>query len=422
VNQVQSATNEVRPWLHGVIFLAACAVILTRRPDALFHAQPYAEDGHVWFADAYNLGWAHALLRTWTGYFLTLPRLAASLALLAPFSRFPLVLNLIAVPLQALPANLLVAKRSQVWGSLPLRGSFAAIYLILPNCSEVSNGITDANFLIVLSFFLILVASVPQSSVVKALDFCLMGVSGLSGPFCIFLLPIAVYLTWKERKAWRWVQVGICLFCCLIQMGALVFLAPGGRAHRELGASLALGVKIVGGQVFLGALLGSNGLAMKSAMGLSIFLIAVALAGLAFIGWCFLRTPQAMRIFILFSGVVFLSGLMKPLEWGQPTMPVWLVFAGTPGLRYWFFPTLAFAWCLLWCLQEQKHSPSFRAAAAVLLCVMLIGIVRDWRHPAFPDEHFADSAKRFDAAPAGEVVVIPESPAGWDMRLVKHSR
>ena len=47
----------LRPWQQGILFLLACAVIVSRRPEAIFHAQFYAEDGHVWFADAYNLGW-----------------------------------------------------------------------------------------------------------------------------------------------------------------------------------------------------------------------------------------------------------------------------------------------------------------------------------------------------------------------------
>src|ERR1039457_6186574 len=95
----------IRPWQHGAISLFACAILAARRPDAIFHSQFYAEDGHVWFADAYNLGWWPALFRTWTGYFLTLPRLAAALALLVPLLRAPLLLNIVAICIQALPAS-----------------------------------------------------------------------------------------------------------------------------------------------------------------------------------------------------------------------------------------------------------------------------------------------------------------------------
>ena len=61
---------------------AAIALIFSRQPDAFLHAQFFAEDGKVWFADAYNSGWFTSLFRAQDGYFQTLPRLAAALSLL----------------------------------------------------------------------------------------------------------------------------------------------------------------------------------------------------------------------------------------------------------------------------------------------------------------------------------------------------
>jgi hypothetical protein len=127
IAQQEQPTVGLRVWQHGVVFLLACAVIISRRPDAVFHVQFYAEDGHVWYADAYNLGWWPALFRTWTGYFLTLPRIAASLALLVPLYRVPLFLNLVAIFVQALPVNLLLTVRSSVWGSLRFRSLLAGM-------------------------------------------------------------------------------------------------------------------------------------------------------------------------------------------------------------------------------------------------------------------------------------------------------
>src|ERR1039457_6643827 len=106
----------IRPWQHGAISLFACAILAARRPDAIFHSQFWAEDGHVWFADAYNLGWWQALFQVHTGYFQTFPRLGASLALLVPLSLAPLLLNLLAIAVRALPVNLLLSARSSAWG------------------------------------------------------------------------------------------------------------------------------------------------------------------------------------------------------------------------------------------------------------------------------------------------------------------
>ena len=38
--------SSLRSWQHIAIFLFACAVLIARKPDAVFHAQFYGEDGH----------------------------------------------------------------------------------------------------------------------------------------------------------------------------------------------------------------------------------------------------------------------------------------------------------------------------------------------------------------------------------------
>jgi hypothetical protein len=51
---------------------------------------------------------------------------------------------------------------------------------------------------------------------------------------------------------------------------------------------------------------------------------------------------------------------------------------------------------------------------------MCIGMIRDWRHPAFKDLDFAASARRFENAPPGTLTDFAENPDGWKMELVKH--
>jgi hypothetical protein len=61
----------LRAWQHAAVFLLSCIIIISRRPDMIFRPQFWAEDGIVWFAQAYNEGWRHALFRTQVGYFQT---------------------------------------------------------------------------------------------------------------------------------------------------------------------------------------------------------------------------------------------------------------------------------------------------------------------------------------------------------------
>jgi hypothetical protein len=185
-----------------------------------------------------------------------------------------------------------------------------------------------------------------------------------------------------------------------------------------LGASPELFARILGGHVYLAALIGGNALSALPGRGLTIFLICTAVAGTALVGICAIKAPLEMKLFILFSAVLFASALIAPVEWGRPDLPIWNVLSGSVGYRHWFFPTLAFAWSLPWGLKSRAVPIKF--VSATLLCIMCLGIIRDWRHPTFQETHFAESVRLFDNAPAGSVVTIEEQPQGWNMKLVKH--
>src|SRR5690242_13483628 len=101
--------------LSALIFAYA---VLSRRPDAFLNPPFFAEDGNVWFAEAYNFGWLRALFITHTGYFQTLPRLGAALALTVPLAHAPLVMNIIGLIVQIAPAVYLLSAKMSQWAPL----------------------------------------------------------------------------------------------------------------------------------------------------------------------------------------------------------------------------------------------------------------------------------------------------------------
>jgi hypothetical protein len=379
-------------WLYCAIFLLTCAVITSRRPDSILHAQLWAEDGRVWIADAYNLGWWPALFRPWFGVFQTLPRLVASLALLAPLSTVPLLLSILAIAFYAIPVPVLISSRSSAWGSLRFRVLLAITYIVLPNCAELSLGITQSQWHLALSAFLLLVASAPSGGGGRLFDLSVFLLCGMTGPFCIFLFPIAIFLAWKSSDRWRWVSAGIFAVSCFVQAWGMLIVNPSGRSYSALGADPALFARILAGQVYVGTLLGGNGLAAIQGLRMTIFLILLAICGTLIVAICFVNSSIEMRLFLLFSSMLFAASLIAPTCFPPPGVSKWEVMAACGGIRYWFLPTIAFAWSILWCFHSRNVI--LKTVSAFLLCLMPFGIIRDWRHPVLPDLHFAEDVKR----------------------------
>jgi hypothetical protein len=418
--------SSLRSWQHIAIFLFACAVLIARQPDAIFHAQFYGEDGHVWFADAYNLGWGPALLHTWSGYFQTFPRIAAAFALLLPLALVPLFFNLIAILIQAIPISILLSTRSAAWGTLKFRAMLAGIYLVLPNSEQMSSGITESLWFLALCAFLVLVASAPKSVAGSLFDILILLLCGLTGPFCIFLLLIALYLAEKNRDRRHWALAGTLTVLSMVQAWALMHLGTSGDPfdHRltglkVMGPTPALFARILASQIYLGTLLGGNGFGANPGLVPLLVFTCIAIAGTALVVYCFVKASVEMKLFLAFASMPFAAALISCTGNPPPGIAVWPLFAASGGIRYWFFPTLAFAWTILWCFEVRKGS--LRTVAAGLLCLMCIGVLRDLRHPAFKDVQFADHAKRFEAAPVGSTVTIPENPEGWTAQLVKRA-
>ena len=204
-----------------------------------------------------------------------------------------------------------------------------------------------------------------------------------------------------------------------MQAFSLLILDPSIRPHSLLGASPTMFTRIVGGNVILGALLGRTPAAVRPGTEFFFFLFCMVMMGSAFAAVCFFKSNIEMKLFLVFSGMLLAASLLSPATYPPKRFTVWELLAQTVGARYWFFPSLAFAWTLLWC--AHKGNAVLKWASIFLLCLMCLSAVRNWRRPDLRDLDFADYARRFQNAPAGTVMIIPENPDGWNIRLVKHA-
>jgi hypothetical protein len=397
------------------VFLIAAVAVVSRRPDAILHPQFFAEDGMFWYADAYNIGWFRALLIPLTGYFQTLPRLSAALSLVVPLLYAPLVLNLIAIIIQVLPVTFLLSSRCANWGSSGLRGFLAATYIALPNSRELDAAITEAQWHMALMAVLVVLSSPSQRKAWRVFDVAIVLLSGLTGPFCIALLPIAAFVWWGRRARWQLVLAALVALCAAVQLCALVTTAVATRSHETLGATPALFLRMLIGDVYLGAMFGQNHFASQGSV---VRLIFPGILATAILVVCLLRANAELRLFVVYSFALYFASLQNPMI--SDTQPQWHVLADAPGLRYWFFPMLAFVWAAIWCVTQSRLQWPRWIAGFALVC-MFVGITKDWKYPGFDSHNFPEYARRFQNMPIGQAMVFPLYPDGWTMQLVKKS-
>jgi len=401
-----------------LVFLFCMALVVSRRPDVLFHAQFWAEDGKMWYADAYNLDVIQPFLHPAAGYFDTFPRLAALAGLLLPLGIVPLMFSSIAVVFQVLPAQFLMSSRCCEWGSTNARALFAFLYLGLPNSQEMHANITNTQWRLALLVLMILFARPGRTTLWDLFDLVILSVSALSGPFIIFAAPIAAILYRTDpRSRWRLSLFLISGIGALIQAAAVLVSSGEERVVQAVrGATPELLVQILAKQVFLAALVGRRTLAsfsFESGAGWTIAVLAVCV-GIVIESYVLLKAPPVWKAFILFSFSILGVSLAFPMA----KSPQWPTLLASGGVRYWFFPMLAFMASVVWMLHPRNPAIA-RGTAGALLLVMVFGVIQDWGHPRPVDFHFQEYVRKFSELPPGTTLFIPINPAGWTMELMK---
>ena len=386
-------------------------LLLCRRPAALLHADFWAEDGWRWYPDAYNQGW-HSLFEPYAGYLQTICRVVALATQAVPLLWAPTVFALSALCIQTAAAALLASPRlDAAWPHRASRTLFACTYLLLPNSFEVYANLTNAQWNLSLIGFLLLAACPSRSSGGRWLDAGVLLLCGLSGPFCLFLLPVAA---WQAIRSRRWLNLVLIAFCCAIQAG--LALAAGRGSAPDLGAGAARLADILALQIVLGTLVGRHG--MQAVLRGSLWadgLLPTALTLLAAV--CalaaLLRAGRLLRQFCLYAALLLAAGLLRPATGsGQPA---WLLFSSPDlGDRYYVVPMLAWIGVLFTLAASPRRR--VRLLAGGLLAMVALSIPGDLNFATplatAPPTGFDSAARRFARAPPGTHMAFPLHPQG----------
>lgn len=398
-----------------MILLMAGAVVVSRRPDAVFVPQLWAEDGVEFFATAYNGGPFNALFLPYAGSLQTVQRLAAAIACLLPLRHVPIFLNGLAIAIQMLPVVLLWTPRfRRLVPDARARALLTFVYLALPNSAEVNATITNANWYLALVAVMILVAPAPATAWARWFDRVVLVLIALSGPFSFFLFPVAL-VRWVRGRGRGLLERALVLLAGAVVQGVVLVLNP-----RTFGDDPTTGlmttVRIVDGQLFLAPLMGTvraqRLLARPDAL-----LIGVLVVGILLTAYGLWKGPPALRLLALFSGLMLCTTLFQPTPHG-------ILMAGAAGMtignggRYFLASMLTWMSCLVWMM--WRGWVPLRVCAWILVAgACAIGIPSDWRHPAFVDYGYQTNVERFQQVPQGTRYDFALNPKGWHMVLVK---
>lgn len=426
--------DAVRVVVVALLLLASAAAIAARAPDVFTRPQFWAEDGMVFYATAYNQPGPATLLTAYGGYLQSFARISGLLSQMVDFASAPLVMAVLALLAQMVaPVFLLSDRFAWVVPGRAQRLGLAALVLTAPNLMEVHVNVTNSHVHLAFLAFLVLLAAPRTSRAWRAFDVGVLVLSGVSGPFCVLLWPVAGLCWWRRRDRWSAIRLACVLGAALLQIAVMSpgIVLPGTGAHRgmasrrlrgPLGASIGNLLEIFGGQIVVGGLTGVRTYARLYAGAFAAHpwlpgLIGVA--GIAFVARAaWVTSSFALRLLLLFGALHLAAGLASPIIISDA--PLWeLLQLPGAGQRYYYTMTIAFLATVVWTLAADPRVAIRVVAGGGFVLLVLVGIPGDLRIPPRADFDFPAQAERLAWSPPGTIVELRTPPDPFRMVLIR---
>lgn len=397
---------------------ASVLILFTRRPDVFQNPQFWAEDGKIWYEQAYHQGLFFSLTTPVAGYLQTICRLVATFSQLFPLAYAPLIFNLTAIVAKVLVVQFILSKRlTNCLPALWMRLLVAFLYLAVPHSYEAHGNLTNVQWHLALLSCFIIISTPAATKLWKTFDFIAIVVSTLSGPFCLFLLPIALIKYYYHRNNWILTLIIVMAGGCIVQGISILAIERPSRA--ALGANINRFLLILGGQVFFSTIFGETGFfwTYLHPFWKDSVAVIINLIGLGLFGYAAIKSNLELRLLMLFAVFIMVGALVYPAASNNP--PQWdILFYPLAGTRYWMIPIFCCLVVLCWIARSAPHK-IMRLVATVFLLLAPIGICLDWQYTPYKDYTFQKYVYDFDTAPSGTEVKIPTNPPNWEMNLKK---
>jgi hypothetical protein len=383
-----------------VAVLALCAVVLSlRRAEAFSNPQFWAEDIYF-YQRACLLGW-NSFLEPFAGYLDIVVKMIAHVAARVDPRLAPAVFVW-----GAAAATLYVAGRT-LSPRCPLphfAGLCALAVVLVPDTYEVLLNLANLQWVLGAGMVLLLISGDPARRGQWIHDIAAAAALGLTGPFCILLLPFFAWRAWARRTRASAALAAVILACALVQGYFVLTEPPAPAVPPDLSAGpmliLPAIARRVGGSILLGSLLGADTDKVIGAV--------AGMATLAGVAYLALR-PSRLRPVNTVLGLVFAAALASSFL--RTRHALGLYFLIHADSRYVYIPQLIAIWLLVSAAVERSRVSGICTALAVWTLAVNIPRLRE---DAYVDMHWRIYADRMRA---GEAVTVPTNPPGWYMHL-----
>ncbi len=398
------AGGLLQNWPLHVTLLACAAILIARKLEAVANPQFWAEDGTVFFHDAYVLGW-HAFAHPYAGYLHVLPRFVAAIGSWFDPLWAPLVYVLGALALTLYTAALTQSSRS----AFPTHPAFALAVVLVPDAGEVLLCLANIQWVTTAALLLVLLSADGKRWWQQAHDVTAVILIGLTGPASVLLAPLFVLRAVRRKTAASHVLCAVALVVAAIQVRAICgdLQLLGVEGHRVAAAALPKvpGLRI-GASLFAGTFVGYD-YAWSVAVAMSA-VTAVFIAALA------LRHGAAREARIVMA-IVLVALLAAALyrcrhDWETLRLPGF-------GARYFFPMQLIVLWLILATACDRPRWVA-RSAAAAFVWIVAVNVPR-LHESVLPDHDWASAAAKIRT---GKEVSIAINPDPWQFTLPATNR
>jgi hypothetical protein len=407
------------------VFVIAFVLLWLRREDILTNAQFWAEDSVFWYKDAYENGFLNSLLTPRNGYFQTVSTLIVGGTTFINPVHAPFVSNFFGLFFRAIIVWFLFTSRFSFIKTAPKILIFFYI-LWMPGMEEVHANITNTHWYLSLYVTMIIVANKAETIEWKAHDIVFIILSGLSGPFIIFILASTIFKFYSEHHKSITVRKFISFYltpsyvvmiaCSLIQLLTIFLTFNDSRSSAPLGFNLEVISSIISSNVFLFtfspweiAVSGWNNRLLSSLISISFISMTVFL---------FVKGDWRARVIASLPILIFIFSMAKPQL--TDTLPQLPTLINGQGERYFVNIHLVIYSLICVYIFHCKLSENIKIISCLYLSILTaLMLYSNFHIPPLPDMNWKDNAELINKAKPGDTVSFSVVPPRLTLEIKK---